>query len=221
MPAREDAHLFDYAAGTGPAAIRLLAECQAALNPQASAYVRAAETGFGGLLAGLHPASMPANALDAVLARAEEPAAGAPDDDQVLDPSTGLPRALSPYIERSASGGLNWSRRLGGVQEIVLDAVSDETAEASLVLLKPGGGIPPHDHGGEELTLVLTGAFHDGHALYRAGDLCSAAPGMRHRPAVQGNVACICLTVSMGEWKPVNPLYGWIDRLARPMRRLN
>lgn len=220
MPAREHAHLFDYAAGTGPAAIRLLAECQAVLNPQASAHVRAAETGFGALLTGLHPASMPANALDAVLARAEEPRI-AEAEDEALDPSTGLPRALSPYIERSASGGLNWSRRLGGVQEIVLDAVSDEAAEASLVLLKPGGGIPPHDHGGEELTLVLTGAFHDGHALYRAGDLCSAAPGMRHRPAVQGNVACICLTVSMGEWKPVNPLYGWIDRLARPLRRLN
>lgn len=218
MPALEETYLFDYAAGSGPAAVRLLAECQTALNPDAAARLKAVEAGFGGLLAALPPAPMPEHLLDAVLARASstDPQTG---DDPELDPATGLPRPLSAYLERSATGELNWSRRLGGVQEIVLDGVSDSAVEASLVLLRPGGGIPQHDHGGKELTLVLTGAFHDGHALYQAGDLCSATPGMRHRPVVQGDTPCICLTVSMGEWKPVNPLYGWMDRLTRSLRR--
>lgn len=218
MPALEETYLFDCAAGTGSAAVRLLAECQTALNPHAAARFKAVEAGFGGLLAALPPAPMPQNALDAVLARASSSETETGSDEE-SDPATGLPRPLSAYLERSSTGELNWSRRLGGVQEIVLDGVSDASVEASLVLLKPGGGIPQHDHGGEELTLVLAGAFHDGHALYRAGDLCSAAPGMRHRPVVQGHTPCICLTVSMGEWKPVNPFYGWVDRLTRPLRR--
>ena len=218
MPALDESFLLDCAAGTGPAAVRLLVECQTALNRDAAAGFQAVEAGLGGLLAGLPAAPMPQDALDAVLARAAAPAEDVPPD-QTVDPATGLPRVLSGYLERSHTGELDWSRRLGGVREIVLDAVSDATVEASLVLLQPGSSIPHHDHRAEELTLVLSGAFHDGHALYRKGDLCSAAPGMRHRPAVQGDVPCICLTVSMGEWKPVNPLYGWADRLTRPSRR--
>lgn len=219
MPAVQDAYLLDYAAGSGPAALRLLAECQSALNIEAATRVRDIESGFGGMLASLAPASLSAGAFDAVLERASVRAVPGRGEDDPIDAATGLPRALSPYLERSADGGLDWAKRLGGVREIPIDAVSDERAEVSLVLLQPGGGIPHHDHGAEELTLVLTGAFHDGHALYQAGDLCSAVPGMRHRPAVQGDDPCICLTVSMGSWKPVNPLYALVDRLVGSARR--
>lgn len=217
MPQLEEGYLLDHAAGTGPRAVQLLAECQAVLNREAAVRVSAAEASFGALLAGLPPASLSPSSLSAVLERTRdvEPAA----DAGLVGAPNRLPRVLSPYLERSGTGALDWSRRLGGIREITLDAVSDETVEASLVRLMPGGGIPDHDHGGEELTLVLEGAFHDGHALYQAGDLCSARPGLRHRPAVQGNAPCICLTVSLGAWKPVNPVYAWLDRLTRPARR--
>ncbi|WP_439633703.1 cupin domain-containing protein [Glycocaulis sp.] len=219
VPAREDAHLFDYAAGTGPAAIRLLAECQAALNPQAAIRVSVAEAGFGCLLSQLPPAAMSENALDHVLEHAGTPITSS-EQPSAIDTETGLPRALTPFLEMPG-GELDWSRQLGGVQEIHLADASDANVEANLVRLMPGGGIPHHDHGGEELTLVLTGAFHDGHALYRAGDLCRATPGLRHRPEVHGATPCICLTVSLGEWKPANPLYGWLNRLNRSLRRRN
>lgn len=216
MPRLDDGFLLDHAAGTGPLATQLLAECQAALNPAAAARVSAAEAGFGALLASLPPAPLSSAAFDNVVAQAGMQAEAALPDP--IDPATGLPRALSPYLEDGLQG---WQRRPGGVEELFLDAISDADVEASLVRLMPGGGIPHHDHGGEELTLVLTGAFHDGHALYRAGELCSAVPGLRHRPAVEGNTPCICLTVSLGQWRPVNPLYGWIDWLTRPARRGN
>ncbi|GGG93044.1 hypothetical protein GCM10007420_05640 [Glycocaulis albus] len=216
MPALDDAYLYDYAAGAGPAAVRLLTECQSVLNAQAHTCVQSAEAGYGGMLAGLPPAAMPADALQAVMLRAGEAQDEALDG---IDPVTGLPRPLSPYLERTASGELDWSRRIGGSQEILLEAVSEENAEASLVRLMPGGGIPHHDHGGEELTLVLSGAFHDGHALYGPGDVCVAVPGKRHRPVVKGGTPCICLTVNMGQWKPLNPLYAVVEWLTRPRRR--
>lgn len=219
VPRLDDGYLLDHAAGSGPIATQLLAECQAALNPQAAARVNAAEAGFGSLLSQLQPASMSATALDHVLEQAGTSVTSL-EQTSAIDPETGLPRALMPFLDMPG-GELDWPRQFGGVQEIHLADVSDANVEANLVRLMPGGGIPHHDHGGEELTLVLKGAFHDGHALYRAGDLCRATPGLRHRPEVHGSTPCICLTVSLGEWKPVNPLYGWLTRLNRSLRRPN
>ncbi|KPP82815.1 MAG: ChrR family transcriptional regulator [Oceanicaulis sp. HLUCCA04] len=217
MASLDDGYLLDHAAGAGPRAMQVLTACQAALNEQAASIIQAAEAGFGGILASLPPAPLSEQALDLVLSRAEIPdLAPAPD---AIDPQTGLPSALSPYLDPRRKNPATWPRRPGGMRECTLTALSGDDAEVNLVRLMPGGGIPRHDHGGEELTLVLTGAFHDGHALYGAGDMCRAEPGLQHRPAVQGDTPCICLTVSLGKWRPVNPLYGFIDRLTRPVRR--
>jgi len=213
----DDGYLLDHAAGAGPRAMQVLTACQAALNDHAASTIQAAEAGFGGILASLPPAPLSEQALESVLSRAGTPdAATAPG---AIDPRTGLPSALSPYLDSKRHNPAKWPRRPGGMRECALVALSGDEAEVNLVRLMPGGGIPRHDHGAEELTLVLTGAFHDGHALYEAGDLCRAHPGLRHRPAVRGDTPCICLTVSLGNWKPANPLYGFIDRLTRPVRR--
>lgn len=215
MPAIDDGLLLDHAAGNGPRAVQLLAECQSVINPVVGRRTLAAEAAFGGMFETLSPASLQPDALSDLLGHLgeAEPAGEAIAQD-------GIPAPLQAILNRQTGGELRWHRRLGGVREIVLEELCEGETEASLIQLMPGGGIPDHNHGGEELTLILSGAFHDGRALYRAGDLCSAAPGTRHRPRVRGDEPCICLAVSLAPWKPANPLYGVADRLTRPKRPL-
>lgn len=214
MPVIDDGLLLDHAAGNGPRAVQLLAECQSVMNPVAGGRTLAAEAVFGAMLDGLDPARLRSDALSELLDHLGEAEVAAEADVA----QGGIPAPLQAILNRQTGGKLRWQRRLGGVREIVLEEFCEGETEASLIQLMPGGGIPDHDHGGEELTLILSGAFHDGRALYRAGDLCSAAPGTRHRPRVRGGEPCICLAVSLAPWKPANPLYGVADRLTRPKR---
>lgn len=212
MRAIDDGILLDHAAGNGLRAVQLLAECQTAMNPLARAVAQSAETAFGAMLTRLPCSDVSPEMLSRIL--------GAPqlcDDEAITVKSSpsGLPPALQSALDRQTGGELRWNRRLGGVREIVLDEFCEGDTEASLVQLMPGGGIPDHDHGGDELTLILSGAFHDGRALYRPGELCAASTGLRHRPRVAGDEVCVCLVVSLAPWHPANPLYGLADRLTR------
>lgn len=212
MRAIDDGILLDHAAGNGPRAVQLLAECQTAMNPLARVVAQSAETAFGAMMTQLPPANVSPDMLSRIL-----DAPPLPDDNTITVTArpSGLPAALQSALDRQTGGELRWSRRLGGVREIVLDEFCEGETEASIVQLMPGGGIPDHDHGGDELTLILSGTFHDGRALYRPGELCSASTGLRHRPRVAGDEACVCLVVSLAPWRPANPLYGLADRLTR------
>jgi len=119
---------------------------------------------------------------------------------------------LEQALAEERRGRLKWSRRPGGMSEIRLGKVSGDGVEARLVKLKPGGGVPRHDHSGEELTLVLSGAFRDESGRYQPGDVCEAGPGVDHHPRVEGDDDCVCLIVRRGAWRFRNPLYGLADR---------
>lgn len=65
----------------------------------------------------------------------------------------------------------------------------------SLFLLRIGAGrsLPRHTHKGTELTQVLSGTFHDGRALFAAGDFDDADGDVHHQPVVRDGAECICL----------------------------
>lgn len=70
-----------------------------------------------------------------------------------------------------------------------------------LLRIEPGAGVASHDHEGEEFTLVLTGAFDDGHATYRPGDINVGLPGFKHEPKALPGEVCFALAVSYGSAK--------------------
>ncbi len=80
--------------------------------------------------------------------------------------------------------GMRWSR-------ITLPA----DPQAKLFLLRIGAGmkLARHTHSETEFTQVLHGSFHDGRALFGAGDFDQADGGIHHQPVVQANGECICL----------------------------
>lgn len=70
--------------------------------------------------------------------------------------------------------------------------------KVDLLRIEPGAGVATHDHEGDEFTLVLTGAFDDGHQIYRPGDINVGAPGFKHEPKALPGEVCYALAVSYG-----------------------
>ncbi len=208
----DDAHLLDLASGAASPAEALLARCAVAMRPDTARRYTTAEVVGGLYFEDAPEAPLSPSAFAAVLGLTTEAEA---DNARVAPPQTVSGRFPSPLEQALAEeqrGRLKWSRRPGGMSEIRLGKVSGDGVEARLVKLKPGGGVPRHDHSGEELTLVLSGAFRDESGRYQPGDVCEAGPGVDHHPRVEGDDDCVCLIVRRGAWRFRNPLYGLADR---------
>jgi putative transcriptional regulator len=83
-----------------------------------------------------------------------------------------------------------------GIQRLPL--FSDQGETAVLLRIEPGHGVADHDHEDEELTLVMTGAYHDGHAAYGPGDVSVAQPGFTHTPRAEPGAVCYALLAYRG-----------------------
>jgi len=184
------------------AAVDLIARTTDALRTD-SRFVEAPSDPLGGAFLGDEtPADLSAEALDRVLARIE--AADARDEraaefaargDSIAAEVAGLP---SPLREAALAALTDDHWRLGGVgiRRLILGASG--AAQAELMRIEPGFGTPTHDHTAEELTLIVTGAYDDGHAWYGPGDLTVAEPGFSHAPtALKGDI-CYVLAVTYG-----------------------
>lgn len=184
------------------AAVDLIARTAAALRTD-SGFVEARTDPLGGAFLGDEaPADLSAKALDQVLARIEaadafdaRAAEFAAHGDSIAAEVAGLP---SPLREAALDALANDRWRLGGVgiRRLILGASG--AAQAELMRIEPGFGTPAHDHTAEELTLIVTGAYDDGHAWYGPGDLSIAEPGFAHAPtALKGDI-CYVLAVTYG-----------------------
>jgi putative transcriptional regulator len=136
-----------------------------------------------------------------------------------------LPAALATIpaavrdIVASALGKAAW--RSGGPGLKIMDlalppAASDETFQ--LFRIEPGSGPPRHTHRGEELTLVLTGAFKDETGLYRPGDIAIGDASVTHRPIAEPGEVCYALAVTTAPLKFKGPL-GILQRVLNLGRR--
>jgi putative transcriptional regulator len=71
-------------------------------------------------------------------------------------------------------------------------------ARGQLKLLRIGAGraMPEHGHGGEEITLVLKGAYRDHMGRFGAGDVADLDEDIEHKPVVEQDGDCICLVAT-------------------------
>lgn len=98
---------------------------------------------------------------------------------------THLPEALELCV--GDFGTVPWKRGLSGVHY-----AKRGRGKGQLMRLDPGQAAPQHSHSVLEATVVLQGAFDDGHSVNRRGDLVLGWPGMVHRPTAAGDEVCIC-----------------------------
>jgi putative transcriptional regulator len=208
-----DELLIAHAAGKLPEPVALAVATHLALNPAARARYRRYEALGGMLLDELQPAPLAVDSWDRLLGRLDE--ASEEDVSRPLALAQGchvLPRPLRDYVPGSLDA-LRW-RNYGTAAEAEL-AVRAPGYRTSLIRVRAGKMVPRHTHEGNELTVVLEGAFHDETGHYRRGDLAIADSSIDHRPVADEGQDCLCLAVTDAPLR----LTGLFGRLLNPFIR--
>lgn len=192
----QDALAEAVASGRASAPLALLAQTQAALAPRARATLETAEAIASAQFEG--EAAAPVALSDAVLARLdaigqELPAKHTPADALAAELAR-LPAPLRDAALASAANGARWTFAAPGLRSLLVS--NENGVRAEVLRIQPGHGAPTHTHGGSEYTLVLEGAFHDGHAHYGAGDISFARPDLTHRPIATPGPVCYAFAVT-------------------------
>ena len=208
-----DEFLLDYATGSAPEPIALIAASHAALNEQSRTTLRGLEAVGGAMLQELDPAELADTALERALSRLgpQEPA---PLPGRAAFADALLPPALRAYMPDGINA-LAWRRRAGGLSEAELPCGDGKRYKVSLLRIGAGRPILHHTHQGEELLLVLHGGFSDGRGHYVRGDVCFADDAVEHRPVADPDGECLCLAVTEA---PIR-VKGLLGLLLRPFLR--
>lgn len=197
----DDGLFLDAASGAAPIGVRVLAACQAELNSDAASRLNATENVFGAFLE-----DGPQSTLSPTLLQHTLSQLGLQDESDAAGDDTrwaGMPAALRAILPDL--GDQAWKPRFGGINELVIAPLCEPGVHVRLLKLPSGGSAPEHTHGGDELTLVISGSFRDEVDRYGAGDVCHAASGHMHRPVVDSDEDCVCLAVEFGALRPTNP----------------
>jgi putative transcriptional regulator len=183
--------LLDYTAHALDPAAELVVRTHLAMNAQARAVAAlwgaladqaAAE---GGEMAALRP-----GARDAVMARLD-------------DGDDAAPAPPARPFDAGALEAAPWRGVIPGLRTCDLPIPGEAPSGTQLRCFRMGPGftVPRHAHGGggEELTLVLSGAFADGGRVYAAGDLLVVDDEAHaHAPQACPERGCTCLVVTRG-----------------------
>jgi len=190
-----------YAAGTLHPALRMLVDCQSAIDAESARESAVAVAAGGAFLEQETPADLRSDALERALAKLDsvdmEPAAGeraaARGAGAALAELKGVPDpALDLAIEAASSRG--WRRPMKGLQR--LELMRDGRLTAELIRVEGGVGVPEHGHGGREYTLCLEGAFRQDGRTYGRGDLVIAGGETVHAPRAEPGEDVLVLAVT-------------------------
>ncbi|HVZ72826.1 MAG TPA: ChrR family anti-sigma-E factor [Polyangia bacterium] len=199
-----DERLAEYAAGACGEAPALGIACHVSLCAACAARLRAFEAVGGAVLETGAPDATAPGALEAVLARLDDVPAELPAVDpaaeRLLAP-LGVPRVVWRYLAPGAAAA-GWRRLVPGIAGLDLRVGAAGTM-ARLVRLRPGLEIPLHDHGGDEHTVILTGALADDEGRFARGDISIRAAGARHVQRVEHDEPCVALVVNEGALVPL------------------
>ena len=75
--------------------------------------------------------------------------------------------------------------------------------------------MPQHTHHGNELTLVLKGAFTDETGLYARGDVAFATSDIDHQPVAEADEECLCFAVVDGGLRLTGPVGRFLNVFMR------
>ncbi len=191
--------LAAYATGTLPRALALVTATHLGQCPVCRRSLATLEATGGALLDELAPVPLSGDALDRLLARADEPA---PVPPPILHPDLPAP------LNRVSLG--RWWPIGSGIR--YRPRLTSGTAWGGMVLARPGRSLPRHGHAGLELTCILSGSFADASGEYTAGDLSEPLTDHDQPPFVIGTEPCLCIIASEG--MKLRGLLGLAQRMA-------
>lgn len=109
--------------------------------------------------------------------------------DERLD---GLPLPLQRYLPKGLDS-VRWKWTGPGVATADLDWGKDGKSRLMLLRVAAGRRVPEHGHGGQELTLILQGAYRDRFGVFATGDIADHDEDVEHQPIAEPGEDCICL----------------------------
>ncbi len=180
--------LADFAAGRLDEARAVVIATHASFCERCAQEIDALEAMGGVMLNEAAPAAMSADALEKALAQTGAQIMPAQSDAGARPASP-----LDPYLGGSSIDDVNWKWVAPGVHQHVMKAQGYRDGVLRLVKFAPGKGVPVHSHQGEELTLLLRGAYRDALGEWRAGDLADLTGDHTHEPIAFGDEPCVCL----------------------------
>lgn len=129
-------------------------------------------------------------------------------------PSRGeVPDPLARLLGGKALGDLAWKRKAPGLALFDLPVSKAASGKLFLMRIAPGTAMPEHGHGGEEITLILSGAYNDKFGRYARGDVADLDESIEHQPVVETGAACICLVATEAPTR----FKSWPARLLQPL----
>jgi putative transcriptional regulator len=184
----DDATILAYAAGTLGEALSVAAACHISMCPECRGAVRKAEALGGEILDDLQSVTVSDVCRAATLASL--------DDRTAVKPAiakSDMPLPLQRLLAGQGFAQLRWRKKAPGVS--VYELPLSKGAKGSLKLLSIASGMSmlEHGHGGEELTLVLQGAFKDKVGRFARGDIADLDEDTEHCPIIEEGETCICL----------------------------
>jgi len=207
-----DALLMDYAGGCLGEAGSLVIATHLALCPGCRHAVSELDAVGGAMLEGLEPDPVAPDALDAMLARLDEPEDPAPPRRAAAPVDVPLlPEPLRSYVGDDLSR-LRWRPMLPGIQGVNIRLARGGTAR--LVRMKGGATVPQHSHDGLELSIVLQGGLSDVLGHFVRGDVAVGDGSVDHKPVADPE-GCLCLSVTLGRLR----LTGAMGRFLNPFLR--
>jgi len=204
-------------AGEANAAVRLLAQAATEVRAGADFAALDADPIGGALLVDEAPVALDDQSLARALARIEDDEAADLRAAQLAGRGGAFAQELLGLPAPVRDAGLKaldrrgWSFGGFGIRRLPLVASGGATAE--LVRVEPGFGAAEHDHTADELTLVLTGAYNDGHARYAPGEISRASPGFLHAPSAEPGKLCYLMLISFGPARFTGQ-FGLLQRLT-------
>ncbi len=214
--------LTDFARGALDRGTELLVETCAAIKTDVAATVADYEVVGGSLLESIEPAPMNEGALDTVLALIEQDEVSAASEPKSMtSPSKAakweadlakLPQPLRQCAEEGLERS-SWRLMGRGIRGLDLSFLDpDRTGKIELYRIEPGCSVPRHGHEGNELTLVITGAFRDEGGRYGPGDIAAGGEDVTHQPVAETGETCLALAVTNAPLKMTGAL-GLVQRL--------
>ena len=211
--------LASYVAGTLGDAENMIVASHLTLKPEARHITHKMEAVGGAMLKEeIDPVPMTQSALSSVLDRLDRPfdapASGHQSDNSLSDTDFGfpVPRPIHQYLS-SQTPQFAWKKILRGIESFEIPVGSDQKAE--FLKIAPGISVPAHTHVGEEITLLLDGAFEDETGHYKQGDMIVLDERAHHHPISDAETGCVCLSVTSAPIKMTGPLM----RLLNPFLR--
>lgn len=214
-----DELLIEYASGALSEGWSLIVATHLALCPQCRRQVAKAEQA-GGML--LHTIQCDAVGVDDGWRRMRERIAAQPRPAAAPMPQMNardVPKASAPVLPQplrdylgSDVDGLKWAPLGRGAYHIPIKT-GDGTTKVRLLRIPAGKPVPEHSHGGRELTLVLSGSFHDETGRYGRGDFEEADEDLEHKPIAGMDEDCICLVATDAPLR----FRSWLLKVLQPV----